>query len=204
MTTVTALETTYAGCRFRSRLEARWAVFLDKLGIQWRYEPQGFELPSGECYLPDFHLPDLDLWVEVKGDEREFRQHGSRYAQAAAALGGSGLMVLGPVPDLRFGLPQHFVLTPHEHCCGRPVLCLHVAWSDMLRHPGGVREVGFPCTELDTHDLATLPALKGYNLGRASYTDPGPVDNWPDLGVGESAYRAARSARFEHGESGAA
>ena len=66
--TIKAIETSYAGCRFRSRLEARWGVFFDKLGVKWLYEPQGFELPSGECYLPDFHLPDLGLWVEVKGD----------------------------------------------------------------------------------------------------------------------------------------
>lgn len=29
MTALAAIETTYAGCRFRSRLEARWAVALD-------------------------------------------------------------------------------------------------------------------------------------------------------------------------------
>ena len=51
---------------FRSRLEARWAVFFDALGIRWLYEPEAFELPSGARYLPDFYLPDLKRWVEVK------------------------------------------------------------------------------------------------------------------------------------------
>lgn len=65
--TAKAIETRYAGHRFRSRLEARWAVFFDTLGVAWQYEPEGFELPSGR-YLPDFLLPDLDVWFEVKGD----------------------------------------------------------------------------------------------------------------------------------------
>lgn len=37
------IETRYAGCRFRSRLEARWAVFFDALKIEWEYEPEGVE-----------------------------------------------------------------------------------------------------------------------------------------------------------------
>lgn len=62
---IKAIETRYAGHRFRSRTEARWAVFFDALGVEWAYEPQGFELPSGR-YLPDFWLPRLNAWVEVK------------------------------------------------------------------------------------------------------------------------------------------
>lgn len=61
-----AIETRYAGCRFRSRLEARWAVFFDALNVRWDYEPEGFVLGT-ELYLPDFWLPDIKLWVEVKG-----------------------------------------------------------------------------------------------------------------------------------------
>lgn len=199
-TPITAIETHYAGCRFRSRLEARWAVFFDHLGIEWQYEPQGVVLPSGKRYLPDFHLPQLALWVEVKGDEQEFRVGAARYAEAALHLDGTGLMVLGPVPDTRHGLPQHFVLTAEEHCCGKRILCLHIAWTTMLCHPEGVREYGLPCTELISHDPEKLPPLKGYNNGRAKYTDPGPVD-FP-LGPNDEAYIAARSARFEHGERG--
>lgn len=63
---VQAIETTYRGYRFRSRLEARWAVFFDALGVQWQYEPQGF-LVGGTPYLPDFYLPEHGTWVEVKG-----------------------------------------------------------------------------------------------------------------------------------------
>jgi len=61
------IPTEYKGCLFRSLLEARWAVFLDDLAIEWRYEHQGFELsPFGEWYRPDFYLPELAVWIEVK------------------------------------------------------------------------------------------------------------------------------------------
>ena len=50
---VKAIETRWRGWRFRSRLEARWAVFLDRLNLQWEFEPQGFMTPLGP-YLPDF------------------------------------------------------------------------------------------------------------------------------------------------------
>lgn len=62
---ITPLETLYAGCLFRSRLEARWAVFFDVWGLKWRYEPDAFLLPSGRAYLPDFLLEGIG-YVECK------------------------------------------------------------------------------------------------------------------------------------------
>lgn len=90
---IAPLETRYAGYRFRSRTEARWAVFLTRLGLDWNYEEQGFMVawsgqiirtPNGAGdawppvarppgyverptrYLPDFHVPGLALHLEVK------------------------------------------------------------------------------------------------------------------------------------------
>jgi len=62
-----ALETEYAGHLFRSRLEARWAVFFDRLGIKWEYEAEGFETSAGN-YLPDFKIytDGQAQWFEVK------------------------------------------------------------------------------------------------------------------------------------------
>ena len=65
---IKAIQTSYGGCLFRSRTEARWAVMFDALGIKWEYEKEGFELPSGR-YLPDFWIPEWEAWVEVKGGE---------------------------------------------------------------------------------------------------------------------------------------
>jgi hypothetical protein len=80
--TITPIETLYRGHYFRSKAEARFAVFLDCLGIEWEYEPQGFDLGNGLKYLPDFKIYDVStyhnsdggkistydyMWVEVKG-----------------------------------------------------------------------------------------------------------------------------------------
>lgn len=63
------IETYYDGYRFRSRLEARWAVFFNAQKIRYEYEPEGFRLRDGSKYLPDFYLPDFCMYVEVKSEE---------------------------------------------------------------------------------------------------------------------------------------
>jgi hypothetical protein len=52
---VVALETPYKGCRFRSRLEARWAVFYDAINAPWSYENDPVSV-DGVNYLPDFRV----------------------------------------------------------------------------------------------------------------------------------------------------
>lgn len=71
-----SIETLYKGYKFRSRLEARWAVFFDEIGADWEYEPEGFDC-DGVWYLPDFVIHDgackssdsyiKDLYIEIKG-----------------------------------------------------------------------------------------------------------------------------------------
>lgn len=60
MSEIKAIPTKYNGIEFRSRLEARWAVFFDQLNIKWFYEYEGYETPYGN-YLPDFWLPNVKL-----------------------------------------------------------------------------------------------------------------------------------------------
>lgn len=71
------IQTHYKGYKFRSRTEARWAVFFDSIGVDWEYEPEGFVLSDGSHYLPDFKVTYFDrgwrdhpmtYWFEVKGD----------------------------------------------------------------------------------------------------------------------------------------
>lgn len=73
---IKAIETRYKGYRFRSRTEARWAVFFDNFMVnKWEYEKEGFELPSRR-YLPDFWFEwgfseqghPHGWWMEVKGE----------------------------------------------------------------------------------------------------------------------------------------
>lgn len=62
---IKAIETLYDGVNFRSRLEARWAVLFDCLELPYLYEPEGYT--DGKTrYLPDFFLPTLDAFVEIK------------------------------------------------------------------------------------------------------------------------------------------
>lgn len=89
---IKAIETRVYGCRFRSRLEARWAVFLTEAGFQWEYEPEGLELEAGR-YLPDFRVSrpgqSVSVWLEIKPMLDE-AQADPRWPELAAR---SGVMV---------------------------------------------------------------------------------------------------------------
>ena len=60
-----AIKTKFKGIEYRSKLEARWAVFFDNYGLRFEYEPTTFRLKSG-LYAPDFYLTDLACYAEVK------------------------------------------------------------------------------------------------------------------------------------------
>jgi len=67
-----ARPTTYNGVEMRSRLEAKYAAWLDRQQITWEYEPQCFATDEGQ-YLPDFRLHGVKImgsnrrvYVEVK------------------------------------------------------------------------------------------------------------------------------------------
>ena len=96
---VRALPVAYRGFRFRSRLEGRWAVFFDAIGIEYQYEPQGFQFDRGVCYLPDFYLPRVNTFAEVKPD---LLTDNERWVceQIVLATGRSFLYLEGP-PDFR-------------------------------------------------------------------------------------------------------
>lgn len=73
---IKAIETVYRGYRFRSRLEARWAVFFDALGLEWEYEPEGFDLT--DAYLD--HL--IALREEQEEENRVTQEHNKRILSA--------------------------------------------------------------------------------------------------------------------------
>ena len=112
MEQIKAIETHYNGYRFRSRLEARWAVFFDALGVDYEYEPEGFDLGDGIYYLPDFYLPEDDVWVEIKGKQltNEELEKILRFGNAKCDIlkHGTRLRVLvGQIPDAYgFGDPD--------------------------------------------------------------------------------------------------
>ncbi len=104
---IKAIETRYKGYRFRSRLEARWAVFFDALGLAWEYEPEGFDLGEAGWYLPDFRVTypgqrkgeEEKWWFEVKGDLKGISQ--DEWKKLLAFDSALGLLVLDGMPEPR-------------------------------------------------------------------------------------------------------
>lgn len=56
----------YKGICMRSSWEVNIAKWLDKQNWGWLYEPKRFILKN-KTYLPDFYLPDLNVYWEIKG-----------------------------------------------------------------------------------------------------------------------------------------
>lgn len=95
---IKAIETSYKGYRFRSRLEARWAVFFDALGIRWEYEKEGYDLGDTGYYLPDFWLPDYDEFVEIKPDSGLSSKDQARHASFKENIKPSTFTVVHGLP----------------------------------------------------------------------------------------------------------
>lgn len=103
-----AIETKYKGYRFRSRLEARWAVFLDTLDCEWEYEKEGYDLGELGWYLPDFFVrmssawqrrratPTAGYWLEIKGETPTVNE--LQRAHALALLTGHHAMIAHGLP----------------------------------------------------------------------------------------------------------
>lgn len=114
---IKAIPTTYAGVRFRSRLEARWAAFFDLCGIKWEYEP--FDLDG---WAPDFLLRDLIsapvALVEVKPIDINVEGHYEilqRDCQKAFRHANDHVVIVcGMAPDFEFEFTLHGLPTGSE------------------------------------------------------------------------------------------
>jgi len=211
MNEIKAIETFYKGYRFRSRLEARWAVFLDALGVKWEYEPEGFELPSGKRYLPDFKVEcygtrgdcydeaSFTLYIEVKGvmteeDAEKIREFsGLSKIYEWAEKGGFGkcpeiknpVLIVGNIPEQtdRYGV-------------GGTSSIRFGSYERM----NGIDIYPFNYETIDGDDFAAYPtAYQGrfYLMG----DDSSYVDEEGER-LMDAALDKARQARFEHGERG--
>ena len=97
------------GRRFRSTTEARWAVCLTELGLQWEYEAETFDLGPLGWYLPDFWLPSfqasddsLGAFLEVKPDLALADRDYDKAARLRALTGRPVMVALGfGIPPLR-------------------------------------------------------------------------------------------------------
>jgi hypothetical protein len=177
---IKAIETFYGGYRFRSRLEARWSVFFDECGLDWQYEPQGFEITlihKKIKYLPDFWL-ECGQWAEVKGFlDLSAMLRLYEIAGALTGCGGNDLVIFGNIPK-RFSIKWPVQLHAHgRHLWG-------AAWDPYSEE----------CAAQRPH-VAIVPTLEmaehltdGFPFGRPEWAEDG--------------LERARKARFEWGEHG--
>jgi hypothetical protein len=182
------IETEYNGYRFRSRLEARWAVFFDTLGIQYEYEPEGFQLSDGTLYLPDFYLPQSKAFFEVKGVMSEADEH-----KVTQMIKDSNHEVIVGYDGLRFVACDEFGIEDTEYCLadgGESRLC-------RCRKCGNYFFMGM--------SGSWNCRVCGYYDGNAGFDEVMRDENgsteWcsHDSKV-EMAIKAFKQARFEHGE----
>jgi hypothetical protein len=169
---IKAIETEYNGYKFRSRLEARWAVFFDALGVKYEYEKEGYQLDSG-WYLPDFWLPGLDFWLEIKGDEATIKEE--YLAQELAAMTNKSVSILTG----QIGLSAYdHGLTIYE---GDGSMC-DFFWAEC----SVCGQVGITYnSHLEHLKCDCFNSYRNYNENPYRLT---------------KAFKAARQARFEHGE----
>lgn len=101
---ISAIPTTYRGVRFRSRTEARWAVFLDEIGWPWEYEIRDL---GG--YIPDFVLrfDDAPMVLEVKGDALTLGELGQHAGKIERSGWDGEILIVGAAPwELRSAQPM--------------------------------------------------------------------------------------------------
>lgn len=191
--TMKPIETRYKGYRFRSRLEARWAVFFDAMGIHWEFEPEGYRDAHGRCYLPDFKLAG-NRYVEIKPN-----YHGEPFDETLATLRAArqkwnGFLAANP----RFELMVFFG-PPVPQDAGIP--------GNVFLSGGGVQLVRL----LECRRCSAAAWVDHGLIGERDTTEPigyelrcgCEADRWPVWGDRiRDAVNASRSARFEHGESG--
>jgi hypothetical protein len=174
---IKAIETQYKGYRFRSRLEARWAVFFDALRLRWDFEPEGFELGAGVRYLPDFRLHGAwfgcDVYAEVKPGPGSTEQDWKK-----------AKMLSHHYPVLLLAGPPNVDRSD--------TLCLPQFWADQL---------GEDCFQWQSPAIERVSAQIFFTDGALQMRTL-----CGGRKTSEAAFRAvhaARRARFEHGESGA-
>lgn len=169
-----AIETSYNGYIFRSRIEARWATFFDALKLLYRYEDEGFDL-SGVWYLPDFYLPTLDCYFEIKGDEPKLDE----VVKAKRLSLDSGKSVF-----ITIGSPW-FDVQMSRYCRGIQTDCARFPW------------IWFICEKCQKPGLADVILSrvdKSLGFVACDCRDRKVKSDHPVL---DSAFKRAREARFE-------
>jgi hypothetical protein len=211
---LTPIPTTYAGCRFRSRLEARWAVVFDQLGIGWEYEPEAFHTSAGP-YLPDFRvrIPQIKAsghsqWFEVKPPGAPLdRRHA-----ALATDSGQPLIVARGLPRDQLAQLRRFdspLMAYGGLGADETTATAFTGWPVALIDPAGWTPDDLYCSLGDNRHWCqedVRETLGEVHLGIYGTHGTGGPNAWlarvPAMpseagGVVNAAFAAARSARFD-------
>ena len=217
MTELKPIETRYKGYRFRSRLEARWGVFFDALGVQWEYEPEGYDLGDAGWYLPDFLVnagTGEDAFVEIKPyghpvNENEYNKASSiSCSKDCAVVCGDPYkfdsIVFGRIKRIQ-GTQNSMVVCPR--CNSFHIHESMFSYGAYLNNEYvymGCQKCDFETPSggdnlLDEQDRFT--SYKGKILAHKGSLRARRIDYvyWLNR-ILDDAARRARSARFEHGE----
>lgn len=198
---IPAIETRYKGFHFRSRSEARWAIFFDVLGIGYQYEPEKFQLSSSR-YIPDFFIPFLgcsgEAFLEIKGPPPSKEEIAKIAALSTLREGATCFIAFGNVNE-------NIIFQSEVYCCEEAkgevcfcqcILCGRIQLACSIH--GGVSHEEDYCT-------VTERLAQDYNID-CGFTDfthlfcPATSRHSPLLVL---ATEVARSARFESPEFGA-
>lgn len=207
-----AIETRYKGYRFRSRLEARWAVFFETLGVNWEYESEGFLLSDGARYLPDFKIVSpytkATYWYEIKPRDTASDSKFSKFKADCNAQRAAETRLWYPV--LLTGDPVDAIKPSVLHgsnVCPRCALIEDPAYGATWHGNDGEYEFGCEPCDFSTPSGGDNPEQPGLitsvrpHKGSLLLDFDGAYTYQQKLW---QAMKAARGARFEHGESGAA
>lgn len=194
MTMIKAIQTEYKGYLFRSRLEARWAVFFDACNVRWEYEPEGFELPNGQLYLPNFLLHGCggrcpeSLYVEVKGKMTE--ADAEKIYQFSGITGQDIREVVNPILVVA-GIPDGDDIGDIEDFCPE---WGYGGFPDVKHGP-----YPFNFETIDGDYFVAHPGINKKGQFELFGDDSGYTYNRNDAAT-LYAFRKARQVRFEHGE----
>lgn len=208
---IQAIQTKYKDYNFRSRLEAKWAVFFDALGLKWEYEPEGFTLPGGIRYLPDFRITSptgLVQWYEVKpvgvtSDNKVTLANARSYDADGGEDCGLGVQILSgdPLDHIAMGVPEgHGDPTGTVRVCPR---CGRIGVPAYGFSTWG--EGQFGCEPCDFNTPSGGENVAEMGLFAAVTPHKGTLlMEQPDVIVWllyvRRAANISRAARFEHGE----
>lgn len=216
MAEIKAIETRYHGYRFRSRLEAKWAVYFDLLYIKYEYEPQGYVLPDGECYLPDFYLPDYEAYVEIKPesiDSESSKKAKDKLATLCNEIGKFGLICFGDPVQNNIKLWGKLCLDSSHQLFGSFPNYEPIGWNtvEFVIDAEFLIDDDFLTITTKTYRGAIIVVGARYFKGGFSIMTPDgkqinkvvPFNTLYGFGRFPRAEQAqAREARFEHGECG--